>query len=220
MNDILIVVEGDADVVFLMQYLFHLNLCKWSKYEKKKPIALAGNNGTIRIIATNGKDNIKEQRSEIEKAIDNEYKVIFIFDADKDVSLSRANILKQWSGVGLSAGPEIFLFPNDRDSGTLEDLLLKCVHSCNVSLRYYWQTLSTTQLSVLVQLNSNYSRCSYCRNTRNFYDIDSKTVIYQYAYQLTEDKAKEVERDYSDKKVWDLESKALEPLRDFLLKNI
>lgn len=220
MNDILIVVEGDADVVFLMQYLFHLNLCKLSKYKKDKPIALEGNNGTISIIATGGKDCIKEQGAAIKNAVDNEFKVLFIFDADNDVSLSRDNIQKQWSVLGLPEKPEIFLFPNDRDSGTLETLLIQCIHTCNAPLLDYWQNLPGKQDDILSELNTRYKACGVCTTRQTLHGPDDKMAIYSYAYQLTGKKAHETKRDYNDKTVWDLESKALEPLRDFLLKNI
>lgn len=220
MSDILIVVEGEADVVFLMQYLPHLNLCKSPRYKRGKPIALEGNNGTISIIATGGKDCIKGQEVVIKQAVDNKYKVLFIFDADDDVSLSRTNILNQWSVLGLSAKPEIFLFPNDRDSGTLETLLIQCIHTCNAPLLDYWQNLPGKQEDILSELNTRYKACGGCTTRQTLHGPDDKMVIYSYAYQLTGNKAHETKRDYSDKKVWDLESKALEPLRDFLLKNI
>lgn len=220
MSDILIVVEGEADVVFLMQYLPHLNLCKSPRYKRGKPIALEGNNGTISIIATGGKDCIKGQEVVIKQAVDNKYKVLFIFDADDDVSLSRTNILNQWSVLGLSAKPEIFLFPNDRDSGTLETLLIQCIHTCNAPLLDYWQNLPGKQEDILSELNTRYEACGGCTTRQTLHGPDDKMAIYSYAYQLTGNKAHETKRDYSDKTVWDLESEALEPLRDFLLKNI
>lgn len=220
MSDILIVVEGEADVVFLMQYLPHLNLCKSPRYKRGKPIALEGNNGTISIIATGGKDCIKGQEVVIKQAVDNKYKVLFIFDADDDVSLSRANILNQWSVLGLSAKPEIFLFPNDRDSGTLETLLIQCIHTCNAPLLDYWQNLPGKQEDILSELNTRYKACGDCTTRQTLHGPDDKMAIYSYAYQLTGNKAHETKRNYGDKKVWDLESKALEPLRDFLQKNI
>lgn len=220
MSDILIVVEGEADVVFLMQYLPHLNLCKSPRYKRGKPIALEGNNGTISIITTGGKDCIKGQEVVIKQAVDNKYKVLFIFDADDDVSLSRTNILNQWSVLGLSAKPEIFLFPNDRDSGTLETLLIQCIHTCNAPLLDYWQNLPGKQEDILSELNTRYKACGGCTTRQTLHGPDDKMAIYSYAYQLTGNKAHETKRDYSDTKVWDLESKALEPLRDFLLKNI
>lgn len=223
MSDILIIVEGEADVVFLMQYLSHLNLYESQSYKRGKPIALEGDNGTVSIIATDGKDCIKRQEVEIRKAIDNESKVIFIFDADDDVSLSRHNILKQWKGLVLSeksAEPEIFLFPNDSDSGTLETLLIQCIHACNAPLLDYWQNLPGKQKDILSELNTRYKTCGDCTTRQTLHGPDDKMAIYSYAYQLTGNKAHETKRNYSDKKVWDLESKALEPLRDFLQKNI
>lgn len=220
MSDILIVVEGEADVVFLMQYLSHLNLCKSPRYKRGKPIVLEGNNGTISMIATGGKDCIKEQGAVIKNAVDDESKVIFIFDADNDVSLSRDNIQEQWSGLDLPAEPGIFLFPNYTDSGTLETLLIQCIHTCNAPLLDYWQNLPGKQEDILSELNARYKTCGDCTTRQTLHGPDDKMAIYSYAYQLTGNKAHETKRNYSDKKVWDLESKALEPLRDFLQKNI
>lgn len=220
MGEILIIVEGEADVVFLMQYLSFLQLCKPQKYKKGKPIVLEGSNKVIKIISTGGKDCIKEQGAVIEKAIDDNCRIIFIFDSDDDVSLSRNNVLTQWNKFGSSEGPEMFLLPNDRDKGTLETLLLQCIHTCNKPLLTYWQQLPGNQQNLLSELNKRYKTCGDCNARQALYGPDDKMALYSYAYQLTGNKAHETKRDYLDATVWDLQSEALAPLRDFLMKNI
>lgn len=220
MGDVLIVVEGKADVVFLIQYLAHLYRIDPLLYEEESPIELSVNGKNIRIILTKGKDRIKKQASSIRQHIDNGYKILFIFDSDNDASLNRDNILKQWYDLGLSEKPEIFLIPNDCDKGTLETLLLQCVHTCNTPLLTYWQQLLSNQQDLLSELNERYKTCGDCNARQTLYGPDDKMAIYSYAYQLTGNKAHETKRDYLDATVWDLQSKALEPLRDFLIKNI
>lgn len=215
MGEILIIVEGEADVVFLMQYLSFLQLCKPQKYKKGKPIVLEGSNKVIKIISTGGKDCIKEQRAVIEKAIDDKCRVVFIFDADDDVSLSRKNVLTQWNKFGSSGVPEIFLLPNDRDKGTLETLLLQCIHTCNKPLLTYWQQLLSNQQDLLSELNARYESCGDCTTREALYGPDDKMALYSYAYQLTGNQAQETKRNYLDSTTWNLESEALAPLREF-----
>lgn len=220
MNDVLIVVEGKADIVFLIHYLAYLSRIDSPIYKEESPVDLSVNGKNIRIIFTKGKDRIKKLAPFIRQHIDKGYKVLFVFDADDDVSLSQDNILTQWGKFDLSVKPEIFLFPNDRDSGTLETLLIQCIHTCNAPLLDYWQNLPGKQEDILSELNTRYKACGGCTTRQTLHGPDDKMAIYSYAYQLTGNKAHETKRDYSDKKVWDLDSEALEPLRDFLRKNI
>lgn len=220
MGESLIIVEGEADVVFLMQYLSFLQLCKPQKYKKGKPIVLEGSNKVIKIISTGGKDCIKEQGAVIEKAVDDKCRVIFIFDADDDVSLSRNNVLTQWNKFGSSGVPEIFLLPNDRDKGTLETLLLQCIHSCNIPLLDYWQGFKKGMAPVFRQLDLNYRECRICSGRKSPKEPDLKDMIYSICDQLKVGRGENHSQDYLDTAIWDLDSPALEPLRDFLMKNI
>ncbi|MBR7001300.1 MAG: hypothetical protein IKI11_01350 [Neisseriaceae bacterium] len=101
-----IFVEGESDRIFLNLYLRYLNINKQTE-----------------IVVVDGKDNIIH-KNEIEKI---ENKFLIIFDADNDFETAKNNIKGQISQINSNAQYEIFLFPNDKDTGNLETLYAKIV---------------------------------------------------------------------------------------------
>ncbi|WP_157148398.1 DUF3226 domain-containing protein [Brachyspira pilosicoli] len=103
-----IFVEGSSDKDFLELYIKHLK-----------------NNGRIRsesnykIEQVGGKDKLFEYKNKIKK-INGKY--IIIFDADLNYNNSINNIKTQ---LEISNEDNIFLFPNNKDTGNLETLLEK-----------------------------------------------------------------------------------------------
>ncbi|RDU66503.1 hypothetical protein CQA53_03395 [Helicobacter didelphidarum] len=111
----LIIVEGNTDKSFIELY------CKYLGVEiKENSIKSAG-----------GKDGLKSIKS-----IEKYNKIKIIFDADNDIALAKANIEKQIQEISKNISQyEIFLFPNNQDSGNLEILLEnmakeKCILEC------------------------------------------------------------------------------------------
>ncbi len=106
-KEILIFVEGPSDKVFLEVYLYFL---------EDLPIK------NFKVQNIKGKDNLSKRLLEIEKYD----KTLIIFDADKDYESNKKEILKVVSKTKQTISEEqIFLFPNNRDDGDLETLLLK-----------------------------------------------------------------------------------------------
>lgn len=100
----LIVVEGKSDEEFLSQYMLYKNI------QMPKFIQNGGN--------SLGESTI----TQIEKHLDDKEKVCIIFDADTSY-INTLDGLKNKLG-NLANKVNIFLFPNNKDSGELETLLI------------------------------------------------------------------------------------------------
>ncbi|WRE27031.1 hypothetical protein KVD83_04100 [Helicobacter pylori] len=109
-KEILIFVEGPSDRFFLEIYLLYLY------FQERFPIK------NFKVQNIDGKDNLFKRLFEIEKYD----KTLIIFDADKDYESNKKEILKVVSKTKQTISEEqIFLFPNNKDDGDLEILLLK-----------------------------------------------------------------------------------------------
>lgn len=222
MKQILIVTEGIADVVFLWQYIRHIHsLPIRPKLPDKKEIIIecCPSEVEYKIVCAKGKDNIKSVEQAIEMPIDGGRDVLFIFDSDNDFAQNKQSILNQWADLNVANHPEpkIFLFPNNKDTGALENLLKQIIHPCNKPLFEYWKDLK--QEALISELTDKYNSCDLCNPflPMKLYGPDLKMAIHNYAYQLTLENAKERDRDYTDKRIWNLDCEYLEPLKSFLL---
>lgn len=98
-----ILVEGHNDKDFLELYCKYLNI-------------------DVRIDIMDGKNNLINKPN----LIRNDEKHLIIFDADDDYNNSKANIENQISQMNIpKENYNIFLLPNDKDSGNLETLIEK-----------------------------------------------------------------------------------------------
>ena len=120
----LIVVEGIADETFIRQYLFHL-------FGQKVPDNF--------ILRTNGKDNLKSTSAinRMRSMTDQGGINLVIFDADNDFEVRKASILKWKEENGLEF--ELFLLPNNKDKGELEDLLENIINPNNRPILDCWE---------------------------------------------------------------------------------
>ncbi|GAA7442508.1 hypothetical protein MM0357_01390 [Helicobacter pylori] len=109
-KETLIFVEGPSDRLFLGVYLFYLY------FQEKFPIK------NFKVQNVDGKNNLSKRLLEIEKYD----KTLIIFDVDKNYESNKKEILEVVSKTKQTISEEqIFLFPNNRDDGDLETLLLK-----------------------------------------------------------------------------------------------
>ena len=135
-------------------------------------------------------------------------------DADKDIEARRHDIVawKQVSGVQFN----LFLLPNDKDSGALEDMLERIINPVNRPILDCWEDYEKE----LVKLDIP------GRTPPPLTTPAKKTKIYGYLEALLgetrsqKELIKEVNRNYQDKRHWDLDAEYLEPLKSFLYQNI
>jgi hypothetical protein len=231
----LIVVEGIADAVFIKSVLFFLfernekfsqatALPKKKQKDAEKEIDRKIKNEEIafldvfvspkiKIAILGGCTKIKKFSSDLIEYHQNGFNILMIQDADaesKDFGTlnRRMNYLEEQK-QSLNLEFDTFLFPNHQDDGDLETLLLQIVHQ---------------------EKFADFSKCynSYVSCVKNFCEekdtekelLENKNQIFSFvaSYQGRAMAAEGV-RNYNTE-LWDLENKALMPLKSFLQKHL
>lgn len=139
-----------------------------------------------------GKDNLGGAKVDIQKNLDDGHKVLIIFDANSDYKKSKDKIIEKLHNLDVG----IFLFPDNKSKGRLEDLLVKMVKPEHKEIfkcfEAYKQCLTNT--------NQGYAH------------PDDKAKVYAYKEALDIVKLKNP----FDPNYWDFSSDALRPLEKFL----
>jgi hypothetical protein len=163
-----------------------------------------------------GWTKLKISKSILEKHIDEENTVVLVFDADtiaKDGGfVKRAKDLNDVLRE-LNLNIKFFLFPNNANDGDFESLL---------------ESIASSDRKDIFKCFDAYESCvkSLGRKNLKFITPIRKSRIYAYIESLPEkDKLKSKElKDgtyfFYNKSYWDLNSRALEPLNNFLNKHI
>lgn len=180
----IILVEGKADKKFIKDYIK-------SQYQIDTDI-----NDNIIIEENGGKSFNKNNINNIQKYIDNNYKLVVIFDADNNFEEAKNNIK---TNLNIDDN-NIFLFPNNNSLGTLEDILsniavIKDIINC---FDKYTNCIDSIPKTITPAKKSKIY--AYLESIKSY---DKKTI--------TEDK-----RDYTNNNIWDLNDEYLNPLKQFL----
>lgn len=196
-NDLNIFVEGIADARFLKQYIKHV---------------FGEDIADNRIVVLNGWDNLKTEASvsRMRSMSDNGGVNLVIVDADKDFQMRKNEIAvwKQENNVEF----ELFLLPNNKDTGALEDLLENIINPNNKPIFECWEEYEKE----LVKLDIP------GRTPPPLTTPAKKTKIYGYLEALLgttkeeKEMIKERSRKYGNTMHWNLDAEYLEPLREFL----
>ncbi len=208
-----ILVEGKADVTFIRDYLQFLyedlELLKEKSKNKSKEKELKNETTHIKIEAVGGYTTIKKHlKSKLEELKDFNYKIFVIQDADNPQKqdggvIDRMKYLEKIKN-DLNIDFKIFLFPDNKNDGDLETLLLKIVKE-----EKFNQTLDC------------YKKYAECANnidsswTKEF--LENKNVVYNY-FRIYKGMtgAKEENRKFSSD-YWDFNNEALKPLKAFFI---
>ncbi len=194
-----IIVEGFADLVFIKQYYRHL-------FGKPAPEGF--------IFKTDGKDNLPKFANQMHTMSANGGINLVIFDADEDIEARRKELLSIKEQFGIEF--ELFLFPNDRDKGALEDLLENIINSNNQPIFECWEGYEKE----LVKLDIP------GRTPPPLTTPAKKTKIYGYLEALlgpsSDEKKliKEPNRNYENTQHWNLDVEYLGALKGFLERNL
>lgn len=196
-------VEGIADDKFLRDYIL-----------KKYDIKLSKES----IVKSEGWSNIKSEldgeniKNAMQKNSDNNGINLLIYDADANFTERHAEITA-WK-VKNKLDFEIFLWPNNKDSGDLETVLENIINPINKPVFDCWD---------------NYENCLKSKTIEGrdtpLTTPASKTKIYGYLEALLGEsksqkkKIKELNRDYQNIEHWDLDSDYLNSLDSFLYKH-
>lgn len=139
---------------------------------------------------------------------------LVIFDADTDCEERRRELL-DWKRRSL-VDFELFLFPDNVNSGELEDLLQNIINPENQPVMKCWDKYEESLKNVSLTW----------RNGMPLTTPAKKTRIYAYLEALLgasnseKDKIKEKNRDYKNKNHWDLQAQALSGLTTFLKEHL
>ena len=200
-----IIVEGNADKKFFEDYYHHI-------FGEKAPqgsITHPGKDGdTGGYQKLRSEDAIGAMRQNTDLGGIN----LVIFDADEDIETRRAELLAVKEEFGVEF--ELFLLPNDKDAGALEDLLENIINPNNQPVMVCWQTYEGELANVRIPPKTPPTLTIPAK----------KTKIYAYLETLlgkskTQKKLiKEVNRNYENTLHWSLDAEYLEPLKEFLVK--
>ncbi len=126
---------------------------------------------------------------------------IIVFDADSDYVTSLENINNKAVELGIKIDG-VFLLPNNKDSGALEELLLYLINP---------------EHNDFIGCFNNYEAC--LKGNDKFVSPAIKTKVYAYVDSLNKRRklkiAQENFRDYNEKYFWNLDSIELEPVITF-----
>lgn len=208
----LIVVEGKSDEEFLRQYMLYKKIDISFKIIQNDSNGL--NNATI---------------TKIKKGLDDGKKVYIIFDADKSYDKTLKRIKKKLKKQLVDSADTIgvFLFPNNKDSGELETLLI-----------------DIAKQPQFVECFDNYVECVKSKDIDNINvvnNINKKSKMFAYREviglekflkqlkcRFKQIKLKQLDDDKTPRnflatneifsQYFDFDSPKLEPLREFLCK--
>ena len=194
-----IIVEGIADLVFFEQYYQHL-------FGEPAPEGF--------IFKTDGKDNLHKFVNKMSSMTANDGVNLVIFDADKDIDSRRKELLEWKENAGVSF--ELFLLPNNKDKGALEDLLENIINPNNQPIFNCWEDYEKELVKLEIP----------GRTPPPLTTPAKKTKIYGYLEALLgetkseKEQIKESNRNYDTTMHWNLDAEYLEPLKEFLDKNL
>ncbi|MEI0562353.1 DUF3226 domain-containing protein [Brachyspira pilosicoli] len=184
-----IFVEGSSDKDFLELYIKHLKNNGRIRSESNYKIELVG-----------GKDQLfkyKDNKDKIDKTND---RYAVIFDSDEDYYQSIDNIKKQFC---IDNEDNIFLFPNNKDTGNLEILLEKIAKYKDV-----------------LNCFDSYENCinGLKKNNPNINTPAKKSKVYAYMHIFGfKNSIKKTEK-FDLTPYVNFDDPYLDPLRDFLIK--
>lgn len=198
-----IIVEGEADVRFIENYYHHLFHEKAPKGSISHP---GKDNDTGGYQKLRSEDSIGSLRQNTDLGGIN----LVIFDADEDPENRRNELLAIKEEFGVEF--ELFLLPNNKDAGALEDLLEQIINPNNQPVMDCWQTYE-----------GELGRVRIPTKTPPTLTIPAKkTKIYAYLETLlgstkTQKKLiKDANRNYENTQHWNLDAEYLDPLKKFL----
>lgn len=180
----LIIVEGKEDLFFIKNYLSHIK-----KDSPSIELREAGGKGGL------VKEYIKQLIGELERKHGHEIeiKIIIVFDANENTKEEVSKKLQELKH-------ELFLFPDNKKQGNIEDLL---------------EQIILPDKQDIFECFENYKKCLKERN-KGYQLPNKKGKIYSYKEALGAlDKEKQFKPEY-----WNFNNSALDPLKKFLLKNL
>ena len=198
-----IIVEGDADKKFFEDYYHHV----FGEKAPKGSITHPGKDGdTGGYQKLKSEDAIGLMRQNTDMGGIN----LVIFDADEDTESRRAELLAIKEEFGVEF--ELFLLPNDKDAGALEDLLENIINPNNQPVMECWQTYEEKLREVRIPSKTPPTLTIPAKKTKIYAYLETLLGKSKSQKKLIKD----ANRNYENTQHWNLDAEYLEPLKEFL----
>ena len=200
-----IIVEGDADKKFFEDYYHHV----FGEKAPKGSITHPGKDGdTGGYQKLKSEDAIGLMRQNTDMGGIN----LVIFDADEDREARRAELLAIKEEFGVEF--ELFLLPNNKDVGALEDLLENIINPNNQPVMVCWQTYEEKLREVRIPSKTPPTLTIPAKKTKIYAYLETLLGKSRSQKKLIKD----ANRNYKNTQHWNLDAEYLEPLKEFLRK--
>lgn len=205
MEKFLIIVEGEADKKFFENYyhhLFHENAPTGSIIHPGKDDETGG------YTKLRKEDAINAMRQNTDAGGKN----LVIFDADDDFDSRRKELLAIKDEFGVEF--ELFLLPNNKDAGELEDLLEQIINPNNQPVMDCWTTYEEELKKVRIPTKTPPTLTIPAKKTKIYAYLETLLGKTRSQKKLIKD----ANRNYENPQHWNLDAEYLKPLKEFILK--
>ncbi|ELR70295.1 hypothetical protein C900_03980 [Fulvivirga imtechensis AK7] len=186
MAELSFIVEGKSDKHFLKHFVqYHFG----ATIEDEDFIVVEGNIEKIHLVEQSIKSSSQAGKTNL-----------LFFDADTDCYGTIDRIEEKRNEMSFEF--DVFLFPNNHDSGNLETLLRGCINKDN---------------DQLFECIDSYASCIDRLQLDNLQRFDEKAKFFVYVESFSVGgSGKGDKREYFEKQLWNLNSEGLKPLKEFL----
>ena len=207
MNKFLIIVEGEADKRFFEDYYHHL-------FHEKTPMGSIMHPG--KDSDTGGYMKLRKEDSinALRQNTDAGGKNLVIFDADDDCETRRQELLAIQEEFGVEF--ELFLLPNNKDAGELEDMLEQIINPNNQPVMDCWTTYEGELEKVRIPTKTPPTLTIPAKKTKIYAYLETLLGKTRSQKKLIKD----ANRNYENTEHWNLDAEYLEPLKKFLSENL
>ena len=202
-----IIVEGDADKKFFQDYYHHL----FHEKASENTVIHSGKDGDAGGFA---KLKSEETLQSLRKNTNQGGINLVIFDADDDPESRRKELLAVKEQYGVEF--ELFLLPNDKDAGALEDMLEQIINPDNQPVMDCWATYEGELEKVRIPTKIPPTLTIPAKKTKIYAYLETLLGKTRSQKKLIKDP----NRDYENTQHWNLDAEYLAPLMEFMEKKI
>ena len=207
MKRFLIIVEGEADKKFFENYYHHL-------FHEKAPFGSIMYPGKDSDTGGFTKLKSEEALGAMRQNTDLGGKNLVIFDADDDCESRRKELLAIQEEYGVEF--DLFLLPNNKDAGALEDLLENIINPNNQPVMDCWATYEGELGKVRIPTKTPPTLTIPAKKTKIYAYLETLLGKTRSQKKLIKD----ANRNYENTEHWNLDAEYLESLKEFLTNNI
>ena len=206
MEKFLIIVEGEADKKFFENYYHHL-------FHEKAPAGSIIHPG--KDDDTGGYQKLRKEDAinAMKQNTDAGGKNLVIFDADEDCEARRKELLAIRDEFGVEF--ELFLLPNNKDAGELEDMLEQIINPNNQPVMDCWATYEGELEKVRIPTKTPPTLTIPAKKTKIYAYLETLLGKTRSQKKLIKD----ANRNYENTQHWNLDAEYLEPLKEFMVNN-